>query len=308
MVTDNRAEVRRVLVITLLLNLWVILIKSVLGWITGSLSLLADALHSVTDAANNLLGLAANHFASPYPDREHPYGHQKFDALGALGVAAFLGVACFEIISTAIERIVKGFEPVAISGSQLWILLIVLGVNIFVAYYERRAGIKLGSALLVADAKHTMSDIWTTLIVASGLVGIWIGKTANLPQLQILDVVLAFPVAFFVFRSGWEVIQENLPWLVDQMAIAPETIEKIAMAVPGVINCSHIASRGQVGRQVFIEMNMVVAAMDVATAHAITEAVEAELEKRFSPVRVVIHLEPPEYISDDLTYEQPSDL
>ncbi|MGL5080342.1 MAG: cation diffusion facilitator family transporter [Microcoleaceae cyanobacterium] len=307
MVTDNRAKIRQVLGLTLLLNVLVILIKSILGWTTGSLSLLADALHSITDAANNVLGLVTNHFASPHPDRDHPYGHQKFDALGALGVAAFLGVACFEIVSSAIERLFKPTEPVEISALQLWILLIVLGINIFVAYYERHQGMKLGSSLLIADAKHTMSDIWTTLIVISGLIGIWLGQLWNVPQLQILDVVLAFPVAFFVLRSGWEIIQANLPWLVDQMVIAPETIKAIAMSVPGVVNCHHIASRGQMGRQVFIEMHMIVAAQDVATAHKITETVEAELERRFSPVRTVIHVESPEYSSDQVTYDHSTD-
>lgn len=303
MATDNRPQIRKVLLITLGLNLLVMIIKVVLGWMSGSLSLLADALHSVTDSANNILGLIANQFASPQPDREHPYGHQKYDAVGALGVAAFLGVACFEILSHGIERLFADTEPVNITPTELWILLIVLGINIFVTYYERRVGQRLGSAVLIADAKHTMSDVWITITVLAGLIGIWQGNVWNLPQLQILDVILAFPVALFVFRSGWEVLQDNLPWLVDRMAIAPETIKSIVMSVPGVVNCHDIASRGVIGRQVFIEMHMVVDAIDVETAHKITEAVEAELKKQFTPARILIHVEPPRYQSDRITYE-----
>ncbi len=303
MLQDNRSKVQQVLLLTLGLNLVVMLIKVVVGTITGSLSLLADALHSVTDSANNILGLVTNHFASPKPDREHPYGHQKFDALGALGVAVFLGIACFEILSGAVERLFKGGRPVEVSPKELWILLIVLGINIFVAYYERAAGKYYGSAVLVADAKHTMSDVWITIMVIGGLIGIWQGKVWNLPQLQYLDVILAFPVALLVFKSGWTVLKENLPWLVDQMVIAPETIREIVMSVPGVINCHDIASRGMIGRQVFIEMHMVVEAGDVETAHRITEAVEIELENRFSPARILIHIEPPQYQSEQITYE-----
>lgn len=303
MLQDNRSKVQQVLLLTLGLNLVVMLIKVVVGTITGSLSLLADALHSVTDSANNILGLVTNHFASPKPDREHPYGHQKFDALGALGVAVFLGIACFEILSGAVERLFKTGKPVEISPQELWILLIVLGINIFVAYYERAAGQRYGSAVLVADAKHTMSDVWITIMVIGGLIGIWQGKVWNLPQLQYLDVILAFPVALLVFKSGWTVLKENLPWLVDQMVIAPETIREIVMSVPGVINCHDIASRGMIGRQVFIEMHMVVEAGDVETAHRITEAVETELENRFSPARILIHIEPPQYQSEQITYE-----
>lgn len=303
MLTDNRSQVRKVLLITLFLNLLVMVIKAVVGTITGSLSLLADALHSITDSANNILGLVTNHFASPQPDRNHPYGHQKFDALGALGVAVFLGIACFEILSGAVERMFKESQPVKISPSELWILLIVLGINIFVAYYERSVGQRLGSAVLIADAKHTMSDVWITIMVIGGLIGVWLGNIWNVPQLQTLDIILAFPVALLVFKSGWTVLRDNLPWLVDQMAIAPETIKAIAVSIPGVVNCHDIASRGVIGRQVFIEMHMIVDATDVETAHQITEAVEAELEKRFSPVRILIHVEPPRYVSEQITFD-----
>jgi cation diffusion facilitator family transporter len=286
-----------------LLNLLVMAIKAAVGWLTGSLSLLADALHSVTDSANNILGLVTNHYANQQPDRDHPYGHQKFDALGALGIAAFLGIACFEILSGAVERLINGGKVVKISPNELWILLIVLGINIFVTFYERRVGQRLGSAILVADAQHTMSDVWVTIMVIGGLIGVWQGQVWNIPQLQSLDVFLSFPVAVLVFSSGWKVLTENLPWLVDEMAIAPEVIHAIAIDVPGVVNCHSIASRGVVGRQVFIDMHMIVDAVDVETAHRITEEVEARLEERFSPVRILIHVEPPAYHSDQISYD-----
>ncbi len=296
-IVDNRAQVRQVLIITLLLNLFVMGLKVTVGLWTGSLSLLADALHSVTDSANNILGLVASQFSSPEPDRDHPYGHQKFEAVGALGISAFLGIACFEILQGAINRILYGGQPVKIVGRELWLLLIVLGVNIFVAFYERHVGQKVGSPILIADAKHTMSDVWVTISVMAGLIGIWaLG-------VQWLDVALAFPVAILVFFSGWSVLRENLPWLVDEMAIAPEAIHGIVMQVPGVVNCHQIASRGVIGRQVFIEMHLVVDAIDVKTAHQITETVEEALETQFSPVRINIHVEPSTYESDQITYE-----
>ncbi|MDJ0631645.1 MAG: cation diffusion facilitator family transporter [Xenococcaceae cyanobacterium MO_188.B29] len=300
---DHRPRVRKVLWITLLLNLFVMTLKAIIGFTTGSLSLQADALHSVTDSANNILGLVANRFSSPQPDREHPYGHQKFEALGALGIAAFLGIACFEILQGAVERIFYGSRAINISPDELWILIIVLGVNIFVAFYERSVGRRIGSRILIADAKHTMSDIWVTLLVLAGLIGIWQAETFNIPQLRWLDVLLAFPVALLVFRSGWEVLKDNLPWLVDEMAVAPEAIHRIVMDVPGVINCHDIASRGLLGRQTFIEMHLVVDATDVETAHKITEQIENRLEEKFSPVRILIHIEPPRYKSDHLSFE-----
>ncbi len=298
MIADNRKQVRRVLLITLGLNLFVMLLKAGVGWLTGSLSLLADALHSVTDSANNVLGLITSRLSSPHPDRDHPYGHQKFEAVGALGIAAFLGIAFFEIMQSAIERILSSNHSlVKITANELWLLLLVLGVNIFVAFYERYVGKKVGSPILIADAQHTMSDIWVTISVMVGLIGIWtLGW-------QWLDMILAFPVAILVFWSGWSVIRENLPWLVDEMAVAPEAIHTEAIQISGVLNCHSIASRGVVGRQTFIEMHLIVDAIDVETAHHITEEVEARLEERFGPARVTIHVEPPSHMSDELTYE-----
>jgi cation diffusion facilitator family transporter len=301
-IVDNRAEVRKVLLITLALNLLVMGLKAWVGIMIGSLSLQADALHSVTDSANNILGLLTSHLSSPYPDRDHPYGHQKYEAIGALGIAAFLGIACFEILSSAVHRILNGGDPVTINGLELWIVVLVLGINIFVAFYERRVGKRVGSPILIADAYHTMSDVWVTIAVLFGLVAIWQGNIWNAPQFQSLDVILAFPVAFFVFRSGWEVLISNLPWLVDEIAIAPEAIHRVVMEVPGVVNCHDIASRGLLGRQVFIEMHLIVEARDVETAHEITERVENRLEEQFAPVRILIHVEPLDYLSDRISY------
>jgi divalent metal cation (Fe/Co/Zn/Cd) transporter len=110
----------------------------------------------------------------------------------------------------------------------------------------------------------------------------------------------SFSRGFISFRSGWEVLKDNLPWLVDEMAIAPEMIHKIAMEVPGVVNCHDIASRGLLGRQVFIEMHLIVGVEDVERAHQITEKVEEALTEKFKPVRIMIHIEPPEYESKNI--------
>jgi cation diffusion facilitator family transporter len=293
--SDYLLKVRYVLLATLGLNVAVLVLKAGLGFWTGSLSVLADALHSVTDSASNILGLVTNGLSSPVPDRDHPYGHQKFEAIGAIGIAAFLAIACFEILKGGVERLFFKASPVQMSLPVLYLMLVVLGINILVAFYERRIGLQLGSKILIADAHHTMSDIWITLTVMVGLIGVEWGY-------QWLDVVLAFPVAVLVFRSGWMVLRQNIPWLVDEMAIAPETLQAIVEQVPGVINCHDIASRGLVGRQVFIEMHLIVAADDVETAHKITEAVEAELEDKYGPARILIHVEPPEYRSERVSY------
>ncbi|WP_126147681.1 cation diffusion facilitator family transporter [Synechococcus elongatus] len=296
MAKNRHQQVRYVLLLTLALNLLVVVIKAGVGLFTGSLSLLADALHSVTDSVNNILGLLTNQLSAAEPDRDHPYGHHKYEAIGALGIAAFLGITCFEIIRGAIERLITPGDPITITSTDLWLLLIVLGVNIYVAFYERSVGKRLGSQILIADAHHTMSDIWITIVVLIGLLGI------RFFNLQWLDIVLSLPVAVLVLRSSWIVLKSNLPWLVDEIAVAPEAIHQVVTSVPGVVNCHDIASRGLLGRQIFVDMHLIVDAPDVLTAHQITEAVEARLAERYAPIRVTIHVEPPNYQSTQITY------
>lgn len=293
---DTRAAVKRVLLVALAVNVAMSLLKLAIGLLSGSLAVLADAMHSATDGLSSLLGLLTNGLSDPQPDRDHPYGHDKYEAVGALAIAGFILFTAFEILRTAVERIASGLQPLRMDGHQLLALLIVLGFNMLLASYERNEGRRLNSQLLLADARHTTSDIWTTVMVLLGLLGaVVLGQSW-------FDVAVAMPLCLLLVRACWQVIKANLPWLVDQIAIAPEAIHEVAMAVPGVLNVHDIASRGVLGQRVFIELHMVVDANDLPTAHRITELVEEHLAARFGEVRCTIHLEPREYAIPTITF------
>ena len=293
---DTRQSVQRVLLIALAVNVSMTVLKLVIGLLSGSLAVLADAMHSATDGLSSLLGLFTNGLSDPRPDRDHPYGHDKYEGLGALAIAGFILFTAFEILKSAIERLSSGLPPLRLDGRELLLLLIVLGFNLLLAGFERSQGKRLGSQLLLADAKHTTSDIWTTVVVLLGLAGVLLFR------INWLDVAMAVPLCLMLLRACWQVLSSNLPWLVDQIAVAPEAIHEVAMAVPGVLNVHDIASRGVLGQQVFIELHMVVDANDLPTAHRITELVEEHLEARFGAVRCTIHLEPREYAIADITF------
>lgn len=282
--------------IALAVNVGMSLLKLAVGLMSGSLAVLADAIHSATDGLSSLLGIVTNGLSDPRPDRDHPYGHHKYEAVGGLAIAAFILLASFEILQGAVQRVLAGVTPLRLNGHDMVLLSLTLGCSILLASYQRSEGHRLNSPLLLADAQHTVTDIRTTVMVLIGLAGAW------LADLNWLDVAVAVPLALFLLRACWLVIRANLPWLVDQIAIAPEAIHEVASTVPGVLNCHDIASRGVLGQQVFIDMHMVVDADDLPTAHRITELVEERLEHRFGPVRCTIHLEPSEYASSDITF------
>jgi divalent metal cation (Fe/Co/Zn/Cd) transporter len=116
------------------------------------------------------------------------------------------------------------------------------------------------------------------------------------------DIALAIPLALLLIKVCWQVLRQTLPWLVDHIAIAPESIHAESMAVPGVLNCHDIASRGVLGQQVFIDMHLIVDAEDLTSAHKITERVETRLDQKFGPGRCTNHLEPMDYVKDGITY------
>lgn len=285
--SQRQSSIKNVLYITLGLNLLVLETKFSLGLATGSLSLLADALHSFSDSASNILGLIAMRLANPQPDWDHPYGHSKFESLGALGIAGFLIVAGVEILGSAVKRLFFSgdSESIQMSNLSLIMMIAVLIINIGISVYEAQKGKALNSKLLQADARHTLSDVWVTIVLLAGMWGIRLGWTW-------LDIVLAFLVAGLVFWSAWEVIRDNIPFLSDRVAISAKEIMEIVMDVYGVLNCHSITSRGVVGQEIFIEMHLVVAPREIDAAYAIVTAVEQKLTERYGSVRATIQLEP----------------
>ncbi|MDJ0571603.1 MAG: cation diffusion facilitator family transporter [Pleurocapsa sp. MO_192.B19] len=301
--SQRQNSIQNVLYITLGLNLLVLETKFSLGLAMGSLSLLADALHSFSDSASNILGLIAMRLANPKPDWDHPYGHSKFESLGALGIAGFLIVAGIEILSSAVKRIFTPLdaESLTVSNLNLMMMIGVLIINIFIAVYEAQRGKALNSKLLQADARHTLSDVWVTVVILVGMWGVRLG-------LLWLDLVLAFMVAGLVFWSAWEVIQENVPFLSDRVAIPAKEIMDIVMDVYGVLNCHSITSRGVIDQEVFIEMHLVVAPREISSAYKIVETVERKLQEKYGLVHATIQLEPYENIQLlEAHLEQPYD-
>ena len=289
--SQRQSSIQNVLYITLGLNLLVLETKFSLGLAMGSLSLLADALHSFSDSASNMLGLVAMRLANPKPDWDHPYGHSKFESLGALGIAGFLIVAGVEILSSAVKRIFFSVDEQSIEVSNLNLILMiaVLMINIAIAVYEAQRGKALNSKLLQADARHTLSDVWVTVAILIGMWGIRLGWAW-------LDLVLAFLVAGLVFWSAWEVIRDNIPFLSDRVAIPAREIMEIVTNVYGVLNCHSITSRGVIGQEIFIEMHLIVAPREISAAYKIVETVEQKLQEKYGSVHATIQLEPYENI------------
>jgi cation diffusion facilitator family transporter len=283
----RRSRVRRILFWIFWANALLVGVKVVVGWAIGSLSVLGDAAHSGTDALNNLIALAAVYLAAAPPDEKHPYGHGKFETLGAFAIAAFLSITCFELLRSAITRLVTGAPPPQPDSTALVILAGTMLVNVGVAYYERRKGRELRSELLLADARHTQADVWVTLSV---LIGLGLVKAGFAEA----DALLAIIVVFVVAYSGFQILRGTVPVLVDERAVDPGDVARVASSVEGVLSVSEIRSRGRPGDQ-FAELTVKVQpATQVREAHVIADEVERRVAAALDLKDVVVHVEPGE--------------
>jgi cation diffusion facilitator family transporter len=286
-VHDARSPaVRRVLAQVLALNALVVLVKLVIGVRTGSLSVLGAALESGLDTLNNVIGMLLVTVAARAPDEEHPYGHDKFETLGALGIVGFLSISCFELLREGVSALVRGGAQTHTRSADLGIVGATLLVNFFVVWYERRRGSQIGSIFLLADAEHTRGDILVTLLAVVSLV---LGRHGG----RRVDAVLAIAVALIIAFSGWRILRRSIPILVDERAIEANELRDIVARIPGVLEVRGIRSRYTASGILFAELTIAVdGSTPVDVAHGLADHVEEAIARRYGSAEITVHVEP----------------
>lgn len=287
-------QVRKVLIVELFFNLLVATAKAVFGLLSGSLSITADAIHSGVDASANVVGLFILHKADAPPDEKHPYGHRKLEVLAASILGASIAVVGFGLALRSIEALLDGTESQAPQLAGIIVILGTLAVNLFVASYESRKAKELKSSYLEADAAHTASDVLVTLAVL-------ISYVANYWDIQWADSVGALVIVIVLFRIAWTVISQNLFVLLDQANLNDTEIKAIAMAVPGVVDCHRIRSRG-LPDQVLVDLHILAdGEISLSDAHDLAHQVEDKLRETYPElVDIMIHMEPADDPHEDL--------
>lgn len=283
---DSRnREVTRILWLTFAANLIVVVAKGGAGIMASSLSVLADAAHSSVDAWNNVMALIIARVAAKAPDAEHPYGHAKFETLGALAIVAFLSVTVYELVKSALIRLSGGGEVPEATPLAIAVMLGSAGVNFVVARYESRAAKRLHSEILMADAAHTGSDVYASLAVVVGLLLVGAGYPKA-------DSIFTLLVAIVIARAGWRILKTTVPILVDERAVSEAAISHAACEVEGVRDCFSVRSRGRQG-EIFAELTITVdRGLNVEEAHRIADGVEHLIGTRYGAREVVVHVEP----------------
>ncbi len=284
---EKARSVRRILWFILGLNVLTALAKLVYGGVTSTLTIQVDGVHSLLDGSSNVLALLAMAFAHAPPDREHPYGHGRFETLGTVAIGVMILTGGVAVGREAWASLHGHHAPHPGWGGVL-LVAGVAGMNFGISQYESSKGRELGSSLLVADAAHTRSDFYSSLVALLASVGIVTGHPG-------VDLPASLVVLGLILHTGFEVLRRELGVLADRVAVDPEAVSRVVRAVPGVRGCHKVRSRGGLA-SAFVDLHIQVdPSLSIRDAHSVGGAVKAAIRSAFSGVvDVLIHIEPDE--------------
>ncbi|HEY9641722.1 MAG TPA: cation diffusion facilitator family transporter [Coleofasciculaceae cyanobacterium] len=285
----NRYRVSyQVLAVTLWLTLLVLAVKFWASWTTRSLSLLADLLHTLLDCFSIILSLLATVALQQNPGQELRT-HRQWHTAAVLLFTAILGFMGFTLLVVCGLHLqtfgVNSTEPTDLQVDLPLVLLlsVVVAVHLCLVLFQRYQSTLLGNPILRHSANYILQDIWLTILMLVGLAGISQGYAW-------LDPLISLFLTLMLAPSLWRMLHCQLPSLTYQMAIAPETLRQIAIQVEGVSDCHKIRSQGVLGRQIAIQMYLLMHPEFMGIAHLIGERLENILRERYGAVRATIYV------------------
>ena len=283
--SDYALQVRKVLIFTLFLNVAVAIAKVFYGFMSNSVAMMSDGFHSFFDGTSNIVGLVGIWIASHPPDENHPYGHKKYETFFTVVIAVMLFTTCFEILRKVYQSFLEGHRT-EVTPASFIIMLFTIGVNIFVMLYEKKKGESLGSDFLIADAKHTKSDILVSFTVIASLVFSGLGY-------HHADIIVGLIIIVFIGRIGYEILRDASNILVDTVCLNTRAVEAVVLSLDGVRGCHDIRTRGA-QNAIYLDLHVLVD-RDLSTekSHGIADHIEEAIKREFpSVVDIVVHIEP----------------
>lgn len=265
-----------------------IALKFVAWWLSDSVSLLSDALESFVNLAGALFALFMLKVAATPPDVDHPWGHNKAEYFSSGFEGSLIFIAAAAIIWTAVPRLIHP-QPLEQLGIGLWFSAASTLINFVTALVLRRAGRRLHSVVLEADAAHLMTDVWTSVGVIGGLIGFL------LTGWQWLDAVLAILVALHILSEGGKLMWGAVGGLMDRALEEAEVlqIKQILRSYAGRnIHYRHLRTR-RAGTLRFAHVNILVPGdWTVEEAHKLLDEIEARIAAEVHGTQTTTHLEP----------------
>ncbi|MFQ6036191.1 MAG: cation diffusion facilitator family transporter, partial [Sedimentisphaerales bacterium] len=280
-------QIRSVTNLAMVINITLFVVKVLVGFVSGSIALIADGVHSISDTSTDFVVLLGHHFGSKEPDRQHPYGHGRFETFSAGLIAIFLVCVGSVMVYYAAVDITKA--SVSNPGPiVLVVAVIAVAVKELLFRLTRRTAVRTHSAAVYANAWHQRSDALSSVAVIIGFISLKLGFDYG-------DQIAAIAVGLMVILIGVRLTGDCLGELTES-AIDQSTIERIKNIINAnsAIRQWHRLRTRTVGREVFLDVHILVDPnLNVAAAHEIAQSLEDTLDEQITrPVNITVHIEP----------------
>lgn len=268
-------------------NSLLIILKFTVGIISGSVSIMSEAIHSGMDLMASFIAFFSVKVSDTPADPKHPYGHGKFENISGVIEALLIFVASVWIVVEAIRKITSGEEIESI-GIGFSVMFVSSLINWLVSRKLYKVAKEADSIALEADALHLKADVFTSLGVGIGLLMIWI------TGLHWLDPIIAILVAVFILRESYELLKKSYAPLLDT-ALSMEEIDLIDNSIAKYSDNYHHLRTRKAGQYKFVDFHLEMPGdTHIEDAHKLCDTIEAEIKKQITNVEVTIHVETPD--------------
>ena len=273
-------------VVGLIINISLTILKLVIGLMTSSIAVTADAVNNLADATSSVMTIVGFRLANMPPDKEHPHGHGRIEYLTALMIAFMVMIVGFQFIKSSFDRIVNP-QPIKFQWVTFILLIISISFKLWLSIFNRKLGNKISSAALKATATDAMGDVLTTSVVVFSL---GLSRITDYP----IDGYIGVLVSVLILYSGFSLVKETISPLIGEAA-DPELIDAIN---EGVLSYDYILGVHDLivhnygpGRVMATIDAEIPAHIDVVTIHDIIDQAERELGEKHN-LHLVIHMDP----------------
>src|SRR5436309_2071626 len=294
---EEGREKKRAALLSVGSALLLVSLKTFLVVRTGSLGVLSEALHSGLDLLAAIITFLSVRMSDQPADEKHPYGHGKFENVSAFVETGLLALTALSIVYEAFDRLFFRSVHIQPSVTAILVLLLALSIDLTRARALGYVSRKYSSDALEADALHFSTDVWSTIVVITGIGLVWAGETWNMPWLNYADALAGLTVAAVILWVGAQLGRRTLDALLDAAPRAPQgehLFEAIRAVAQKLGLAVHDLTAVQQDGQLFIELHLEVDEnLSLGDAHRqATELEEKIRELRDGQVEVNIHIEP----------------
>ena len=284
----TRREAEKVSLVGITVDLLLTALKLAAGVLAHSSAMISDAVHSASDLFSSFIVIAGVRIAARESDREHPYGHERFECVAALVLSLILAVTGVSIGWTALRRIADGTASEAPGLLALIAAVVSIAAKESMFWYTRAAAERLGSPALKASAWHHRSDALSSVGALLGVAGARLG-------FPVADSAASLVISVFICKAALDIFRDAIDRMVDRAADASteESIRRTALAVEGVLGVDLLQTR-TFGSRLYVEMEISAdGSLSLAQAHAIAERVHDAVEEAFPGVKhIMVHVNP----------------